>query len=442
MGLVACGGGGGDHQQDTITHDQQQSSPATESKNDKNPSVLDMSGLMDSKLLPSNMAGVGSDDASTCQPNEVLDNGQCVGQLQQGVSDQFIKHMIINNKYDLLRQPDQGAESVITSMTPSICKVENGVVESLAVGNCTLSFNTQTVQRAVNAQVNQITLPVYTPQNVPASDVSNCQAGTLAQSHKNTALNTVNEIRALHGLSPVSYDASFDDEMMQAALINAANQKLSHKPSTTSACYSDVGYNGTNTSNIELNYYDKLTDLNGFDPIVNALTEQYSTDLGHRRWLLSPFLKRISFGAIADASDHWTHQYIVGYATKVIFPEDSVKPTQHQKGVIAYPYENYPAKYFVRGVPLSVSILEDQSNSGSNVSVRFNNATVTVTERSTGVVQKITNVSFDNLGMGLPNSLQFNFNDVMYGKTYDVKINNVRFNGEVKSYKYWFKIVD
>ena len=447
--LVACGGGGGSsdqRQQNTPVQDQQQESITSIQDTGNTQDISNMtdvmSGWTESTLPPSNMLDDDIGVMENCSQNELLKNDFCTSKEQEVATNTLIKHMIVNNKYDLFRRPDQGTASAIDTLTPSICKANNNVVEAVAVGQCILSFNTQSTQRTLRTQATQITLPVYTARNVPASDVSNCQAGTLAQSHKDTALKTLNEIRALHGLSPVSYDSSFDDEMMQAALINAANQTLSHKPSSTSKCYSDVGYNGTNTSNIELNYYDKLTELNGVDPIRNALTEQYSTNLGHRRWLLSPFLKRISFGAIADISNHWSHQYIVGYSTKVIFPEDSFKPTQHKKGVIAYPYQNYPVKYFVRGVPLSLSILEDQSNSGSNVSVRFNNATVTVTERASGVVQKITNVSFDNLGMGLPNSLQFNFNDLIYGKTYDVQISNVRFNGEVKNYKYWFKIVE
>jgi hypothetical protein len=55
----------------------------------------------------------------------------------------------------------------------------------------------------------------------------------------------------LHGLPSITYDYAHEDEMMQTALILAANNILTHYPANTN-CYSDIGAVGAKTSSLEM----------------------------------------------------------------------------------------------------------------------------------------------------------------------------------------------
>ena len=81
-------------------------------------------------------------------------------------------------------------------------------------------------------------------------DVAACLAGRLSQGARNRALEAANQIRALHGLPPVRWNSSYGRQVQEAALIQAANDFLRHRPRPDAACYSAEGATGSATSNL------------------------------------------------------------------------------------------------------------------------------------------------------------------------------------------------
>lgn len=258
-------------------------------------------------------------------------------------------------------------------------------------------------------------------------NIEQCQAGQLSEFAKQEALNTLNDIRKLHNLPPVSYDYSSDKEVMQASLIMTAKQGLTHTPSQTDKCFTQEGNTGAQRSNLGLGYGSPS------DNIIGWTTDRYSSSIGHRRWQLNPFLTKIAYGVVQSPNGG-----SAGAALKVIHNED--KATSASLGVIAYPYQNYPSKYFDKEVPLSFSILANQSSIGKNRDIDFSTATITVKERQSGQTQALTNIKFDNQSYGLPNSYEFKMPSLKYGTIYDVSIINVKVNNTLRDYDYWFKI--
>ena len=63
-----------------------------------------------------------------------------------------------------------------------------------------------------------------------APDVAACFAGRLTQGSRNRALEAANQIRALHGLPPVRWNSLYSRQVQEAALVQAANDFLSHQP--------------------------------------------------------------------------------------------------------------------------------------------------------------------------------------------------------------------
>jgi len=53
----------------------------------------------------------------------------------------------------------------------------------------------------------------------------------------------------------------------------------------------------------------------------------------------------------------------------------------------------------------------------------------------------VSKVSFDNVGYGLPNNLQWAVSGLRSGTIYDVAITNVVVSGQTRNYSYYFRVV-
>ncbi|MCK5354989.1 MAG: CAP domain-containing protein, partial [Methyloprofundus sp.] len=134
-------------------------------------------------------------------------------------------------------------------------------------------------------------------------DSNSCFAGEVSPEAQLRQLNTINEIRKLHQLPALTYDNSADTEVQQAALIQRANNFLSHTPPTGSNCYSQLGYAGSKSSNLHLGSggnSDPADNLIGF--IDDSSNISSIAGVGHRRALLNPFMQFTSYGQVFGAS--------------------------------------------------------------------------------------------------------------------------------------------
>lgn len=273
-----------------------------------------------------------------------------------------------------------------------------------------------------------------------APNIAGCQAGQLKPEVTARTLAVLNDIRARHGLPAVTYAIADEAASMQSALMMAANGQLSHTPPTSWKCYTGAGATAAGQSNIYLGYgtglrYSRDQDIMvGFLSDVNNLV---ANSIGHRRWLLYPFLSSIAYGRVAGAET--VRGRADGASIKVI------NTTQNTAGplpdIVAYPYQDYPARYYETGGLLSFSVIADKTRPfGANAQVSFANATITIRTRD-GVALSVGNIAYDNEGYGLPNSLQWSVPALTANTVYDVTIGNVVVAGVARTYSYYFRLV-
>ena len=74
------------------------------------------------------------------------------------------------------------------------------------------------------------------------------EAGALTQAAKDRALEAMNQIRALHNLAPVHYSRRYDNQVQEAALIQAAGSYLRHFPEPSDSCYTPAGSDGSSSN--------------------------------------------------------------------------------------------------------------------------------------------------------------------------------------------------
>ena len=269
-------------------------------------------------------------------------------------------------------------------------------------------------------------------------DVEECVAGTVSGSEKAKVLARVNYIRSIHDLKPVYYDPEGDEITAQCSLIIAANQKLSHTPDSSWKCWTHDAYDGCNSSNIFIQWasYD-LASLDSTEVVDAFLADEDVESLGHRRWLIDPWLAHISFGR-ADYYDG-SSSSVVGSAIKVI-NDDNQDISDTDIEFIAYPFHEYPAELYNDNVMMSFTVIKDRLNKYSNgTNLNLASATIAITDPDNKTV-KVKNILFDTDGYGVPNNVRWFAEGIKPNTRYNVAISNIMVDNVSTLYQYWFEL--
>ena len=270
--------------------------------------------------------------------------------------------------------------------------------------------------------------------------LSACNPGRLDPAEEARVVDYINEVRALHRLSPVSWDPTRLEEVRQAALIITANNYLAHDPPSSLLCWSEAGRAGSQGSNLAwASRYDGRVSM-GFSSeyMVDSWWKDSGVSLvGHRRWMLDPFLQKVAFARV-DKAETETSSAVTGAALFVINEERVPSPSAENLEFVAYPFENYPARLFNSGLSLSFSALVDKADYWGNQGIDLSDATVTMTDES-GNTLGTRNLQRRTDAFGLPNALIWDA-DVRNGVRYTVTVNGVSHGGTERGYEYWFRV--
>lgn len=271
-------------------------------------------------------------------------------------------------------------------------------------------------------------------------DFEHCRPGRLKPEITTTLTARVNEVRALHGLAPVTYDPATEGTAVAAAMVFAANGSLSHYPGSWWRCFTEDASTGARLSNIFGGLASERLIFVSMDEMVTGwMTDVRHINpgsIGHRRWLLDPFLATISFGRVAGILPDGRRTD--GAALRII-GSNRVVPEPIEGGFIAYPFGDYPARFWDPGAMLSFSVLVDLRDKTASEQVDYSDAQITV-RRTGGAALEVSRVSSDHNALGLPNSLQFAAEGLQPGVAYDVAVRNVRVQGQSRDFAYSFRI--
>ena len=271
-----------------------------------------------------------------------------------------------------------------------------------------------------------------------------CLAGRLTQAAKGRALDAMNQIRALHGLSAVQYSSRYDEQMQAAALIHAAGGGLHASPpppSPSDQCYTEAGAEGSRTSS-----QGSRLGINGRDPAAHIaeLTERgghirlgpdHQTPPSSRRWILNPFATYMSYGQTTGEGSFGGSGF---YALKVFgFDEEPAVRPQVEVDYVAFPYQIYPFLLMEAREPWSFSVVEDKTSAEGNQHPYFESATVSVTRVEDGARLPVSGLYTDTEPIGVANVLSWQVKGWRYDILYQVDIRHVAMqSGETRSYSY------
>ncbi len=225
-----------------------------------------------------------------------------------------------------------------------------------------------------------------------------CRAGSPSAAAQRATLKALNFVRALGGLDPVEFSSDLSARAQKAALIMAANDALSHYPPRSWRCWTRQGKNAAGASNLALAY----PALTGGGVIVQYMDDQgtYNTAVGHRRWIMYPFQRRMGSGLTTTSN-----------ALYVFGPTNQQAPNPNW---VAWP----TAGYF----PSPLEPLGRWSLSSGLSGTDFSRARVSVTRGGNALDVKVHYV-FD--GYGQP-TLVFEVKNVGSAGVYRVNVTRIR----------------
>ncbi len=126
---------------------------------------------------------------------------------------------------------------------------------------------------------------------------SNCRAGSATDSYDAATIESINWFRRMSGLAVVTEDARASVEAQQTALMMHAQNNLSHYPTSSWRCHTEVGAETAAESNLTLGVV-------GPRGVMGQIEDPGAGNeaLGHRRWLLFPELESVGVANTNRAS--------------------------------------------------------------------------------------------------------------------------------------------
>ena len=273
-----------------------------------------------------------------------------------------------------------------------------------------------------------------------APDPGSCYEGVLGEEVKQRALLHLNELRAIHGIPSVVYDHSGDVQTQRSAFMMSVNSDIDHFPSESWACYSWEGAEGCSSSNLFMRWgFDCDNAVGPEDDIDGWLNDEGVPSLGHRRWLIDPFLQKVSYGSaygapLVPASYPWAQG-----STLQVIHEEKNDPSGMANDFVAFPQGEYPAEAFEIGWYLSFGAVISKSNKWENSSVSYADAGVLVKDPG-GASLPVHSVNWNTENFGLPNMLQWRVDGLQHSVAYTVEITNVETSLGWKNYSYTFRV--
>ncbi|MCW2755371.1 MAG: hypothetical protein JWQ32_2782 [Marmoricola sp.] len=162
------------------------------------------------------------------------------------------------------------------------------------------SINTYSKSAVNTAYWSQYASKLWQPIGWLGGSLLGCLAGLTPAQSDNATLTSLNYVRSLAGLAPVSFSAALNWSAQKAALMMDANNTLDHHPSSNWRCWSAAGATAASRSNLALAY----PSLGSGQIIDLYMSDDGSSNVavGHRRWILNPFSTVMGSGSTDKAN--------------------------------------------------------------------------------------------------------------------------------------------
>ncbi len=188
---------------------------------------------------------------------------------------------------------------LVMTMGPADARVQR------AAGTTTTARWAGAVNTNSQAAVNAAYWSQYAPKlSLPigwlGGSLLGCLPGLTSLLSTNATLTSLNYVRSLAGLAPVTFSSSLNAAAQQAALMMEANNTLNHFPGSNWRCWTRAGAVAASRSNLALAY----PSLQSGEIVAMYMNDDGGGNVavGHRRWILNPFSTVMGSGSTDKAN--------------------------------------------------------------------------------------------------------------------------------------------
>jgi uncharacterized protein YkwD len=169
-----------------------------------------------------------------------------------------------------------------------------------AAGTASPAAFDRTDEATITAAYERLLAPSLAEELGWTGNLAGCDAGTVSVAQQRATQRVVNFARRLAGLTPVRLDPALSAKAQQAALVYAANGRLSHRIPASWTCATPDAQQAGRHSDIALG-------AGGASAVLLYLDDPGTANLaaGHRRWILNPAAKRFGSGSTTTSNALW-----------------------------------------------------------------------------------------------------------------------------------------
>ncbi len=190
---------------------------------------------------------------------------------------------------------------------------------------------------------------VFSYQKTPLL-ASSYEPGALSKKSLTSPLHLIENIRYIAGIpADLKLSDEYTSMAQSASLVSYANDSISHTPKFPTRMSNKIAKSGIRACGESNLAWDSWQNVSIEYSILNIWMKDDSASnikaLGHRRWILSPEMKRTGFGAVSGSRGTYNTMYVFDFGRKV--------KTNYQ---IAWPAQHTPTSYFPEETPWSLSL--------------------------------------------------------------------------------------
>jgi uncharacterized protein YkwD len=171
-------------------------------------------------------------------------------------------------------------------------------------------------------------------------------AGALSEASLQNGLNAVNLVRYIAGLAPVALDETYNNYAQHGAVCDAAIDTLTHTPTQAAGMpydfYRTGRFLGAKCSNL---YWTTAAWAGLAESVLGYMMDagaSNAADMGHRRWVLNPTMRKTGFGAAQGASGQYMSMYAFDGSRSADDPDEAGSLGAADTDGNATPYVAWP----------------------------------------------------------------------------------------------------
>ncbi len=253
--------------------------------------------------------------------------------------------------------------------------------------------------------------------------------GKLSDGFLQDGLRMTNFVRFLAGLpNNVELDIALNLQAQHGAVLNAHWNELDHtpsKPTSMDETFYKKAYQATSSSNLSYGMETLDGQVRGF---MDDLGLNNVAEVGHRRWIMNPGLKKIGFGMSKSVDNEF-------YGTMQVFDESGNVGTKVVYDTIGWPSAgHFPVDFFDAGAVWSLSlnpaIYDATQTAGISVSLsETGGKTWTLNSNDNAITETEEFFRVSKKGTGIPFAIMFRPDssiELDHGDVFTVKVSGVR----------------